>query len=78
MNTNLAPELLQLSVAERIQLAEDLWDSVAHAPEFVPVTEEQKAELERRLAQFAQQPMAGRPWEEVKKERLRPSLSIPS
>lgn len=71
MNTNLTQELLQLSVAERIQLAEDLWDSVIQAPEFVPITEEQKAELERRLAQFAQNQMAMRPWEEVKNELLR-------
>lgn len=29
-------ELLKLSVAERIQLVEDLWDSIAADPEALP------------------------------------------
>ena len=68
MSTNFSEELLKLSIAERIQLVEDLWDSIAQAPHEIPVTDAQKAELDRRLARFAQDSTL-RTWEEVK-ERL--------
>jgi putative addiction module component (TIGR02574 family) len=62
-------ELLKLSVAERIQLVEDLWDSIAADPEALPLTEEQKAELDRRLAEHRADPDPAIPWSEVR-ERL--------
>lgn len=62
-------ELLKLSVAERIQLVEDLWDSIAADPEALPLTEEQKAELDRRLAEHEADPDSAIPWSEVR-ERL--------
>jgi putative addiction module component (TIGR02574 family) len=37
------------------------------APEAVPVSDELKAELERRLAEFEANPEAGLPWDEVRK-----------
>jgi putative addiction module component (TIGR02574 family) len=44
-NQALLAELLQLSPAERIQLAEDLWDSVAASQNSIPgLTEAQIAE----------------------------------
>jgi putative addiction module component (TIGR02574 family) len=59
-------DLLHLSVAERIQLAEDLWDSVAAHPEQVETSEEQLAELEQRLAELDENPEAGESWDVVK------------
>ncbi len=59
-------DLSKLTVAERIQLAEDLWDSVAAETGELPLTEAQKAELERRLADFERDPAAGEPWEVVR------------
>jgi len=44
-------EILKLSVAERIELVEAIWDSIADAPENLPVTAAQKRELDRRLAE---------------------------
>jgi putative addiction module component (TIGR02574 family) len=74
MSTTLTQELLELSAAERIQLAEDLWDSVRLKPEQVPFSEAQRAELDRRLSRFpADAPNQAWPvstWEEVK-ERLK-------
>ena len=55
----------KLSVAERIQLAEDLWDSIPEAAE-IPLTEAQKAELDRRLEDLERDPDAGEPWEVVR------------
>ncbi|MGH8610159.1 MAG: addiction module protein [Gammaproteobacteria bacterium] len=45
MNT----KLLELSLDERIKLVEDLWDSIAAEQETLRLTEEQRAELDRRL-----------------------------
>ncbi|WP_017325581.1 addiction module protein [Synechococcus sp. PCC 7336] len=59
----------QISIAERIQLAEDLWDSILSTPEAVTVTEPQQQELDRRLGQYSQTPEAGSSWQVVK-ERL--------
>lgn len=45
-------EILKLSVAERIQLAEDIWDSIADEPDKLPVTPEQRQQLQRRSAAY--------------------------
>jgi putative addiction module component (TIGR02574 family) len=45
MNT----KLLELSIDERIKLVEDLWDSIAAEQEVLHLTDEQRAELDRRL-----------------------------
>ena len=59
-------EILELPVAERIRLVELIWDSIAAVPETVPVSEDLKAELDRRLAEFEANPEGGSPWEEVR------------
>jgi len=60
-------ELLELPVEDRIRLVELIWDSIAAVPEAIPVSDELKAELNRRLAEFEADPQAGAPWEEVRK-----------
>ena len=59
-------EISQLSIAERIQLAEDLWDSILEQQDELPLTNTQKQELDRRLEDYQQDPTAGSTWEEVK------------
>ena len=59
-------EILKLSVAERIELVEAIWDSIADAPESLPVTAAQKRELDRRLAEYQKNPGAGRTWGEIR------------
>jgi putative addiction module component (TIGR02574 family) len=56
----------RLSVAERILLVEELWDSIAAAPEAVTLSEAHKRDLERRLDAYRDNPKAGSPWEDVK------------
>jgi putative addiction module component (TIGR02574 family) len=66
----MAPKLMDfshLSLSERLQLVEDLWDSIDD--EQIPVPEWHLQELERRLAEFRANPEAGAPWAEVR-ERL--------
>jgi putative addiction module component (TIGR02574 family) len=54
-----------LSVAERLQLIEQLWDSVADAPETLPLTDAQAEELDRRLEAYRHDGDPGRPWAQV-------------
>ena len=59
-------EISQLSIAERIQLAEDLWDSILDRQDEVQLDPAQQQELDRRLEQHRQDPNAGSTWETVK------------
>ena len=53
----------KLSVEERIALVEELWDSIA---EDTPLTEPQRAELNRRLDEHKRDPGNVIPWEVIK------------
>ena len=59
-----------LSVAERIQLVEDIWDSIAEEanvrPQSLPLTDAQCAELQRRVADADAHPEDSVPWETVR------------
>jgi len=70
MSTLVKADVLNLSVPERIQLVEDIWDTIAEVPEAVDVTDEQKTELDRRLDAYHQNPDEGSPWGMVR-ERIR-------
>jgi putative addiction module component (TIGR02574 family) len=60
----------QMSVAQRILLVEEIWDSIALEEAEIPLTEAQRQDLERRIAAYEANPKAGSSWEEVK-ARLR-------
>ncbi len=59
-------DILEMSVTERIHLVEDLWDSIAAAPESLHLTKGEREELDRRLEAYHKDPDAGSPWVEVK------------
>ncbi len=59
-------EISQLSTAERIQLAADLWDSILDRQDEIDLDNSQQQELDRRLVQHRQDPTAGSTWAEVK------------
>lgn len=61
-------EILRLSVDERIQLAQDIWDSIAAVPEAISLTDAQRAELDRRLSAYEENPDEGIPWDEFRKQ----------
>jgi putative addiction module component (TIGR02574 family) len=67
-------DLNTLSVSERIQLVEDLWDSIAAETGEVPLTDAQIAELGRRFADMERDPKAGDSWEVVR-ARIQKRLS---
>jgi putative addiction module component (TIGR02574 family) len=67
MKETLVMELLKLSPAERIQLADDLWDSVAAQPESLPpLSDDQRREIERRIAEHTRDPSTALTWEDVR------------
>ncbi len=59
-------EIEQLSVAERIQLIDEIWESIAETPDALPLTEAQKELLDARLAAMEANPEEGRTWAQVK------------
>ena len=56
MNT----KLKELPVEERIRIVEDLWDSIAADQNALPLTADQKAELDRRLDAYETDKNRGR------------------
>lgn len=64
-NSTIQDEIEQLDVAERILLAEEIWNSVAAEQERVPITNAQKNELERRINAYQHSPRKGSTWTEV-------------
>ena len=77
VKSNLTSHLARLSAAERILLAQDLWDSVADDPEAAELSPEQERELNRRmkayLARRKRGEKTGTPWAQVKR-RLRRAI----
>lgn len=56
MNQELVAEILALPAFERMLLVEAIWDSIAAVPEALELTQWQKDELDRRLAEFEADP----------------------
>lgn len=65
MNSDFAA-IFKLGLAERLQLVEDLWDSIAQEGTQLPVPDWKREELRRRKQRFLEHPASGRTWEEVK------------
>ncbi|MCK6523380.1 addiction module protein [Myxococcota bacterium] len=70
-NDPMEPSFDQMTPAERILHVQSLWDRIAEEPEGVPVSDEMKAELDRRLAAHRAEPSTAIPWEQVKAELRR-------
>jgi putative addiction module component (TIGR02574 family) len=62
----------RLSVAERLALIEEIWDSLPEQVDAADVPDWHRAELARRRADAAAQPGVGRPWREVLGDETRP------
>ena len=61
---------MELPPEERLELGYDLLESVPEADDGFELTDEQKAELERRMAEHERDPGSAIPWEVVR-EQLR-------
>ena len=58
-------ELMKLTPAERVDLVQDLWDSIAQQ-DMPPLAAEEIDELERRLEEHRRDPSTAITWEELK------------
>lgn len=63
-------DIVELSVAERIQFVEDIWDSIALMPDEVELPDKLKKELDKRLDSYHKNPKASSPWKDVRKRLL--------
>ena len=63
-------ELLELPADQRLQLVEAIWDSLVEIPEAVPLGDDVREELDRRLAAYYDDPSSARPWREIREELL--------
>ena len=59
-------DIQSLSVSDRLQRLEEIWDSLVATPEAVPVTDAQRKKLARRRRAHARNPSAAKPWAEVR------------
>jgi len=56
-----------LPISERIELVEEIWDSIAEETTMpFSMTDEERAELDRRYAAHLAKPSSSIPWEEVR------------
>ena len=62
-----ASDIAEMPIDQRIELVEDIWDSIAEIPESVEIPAWHKKELEKRLEAYHANPDEGSPWHEVKK-----------
>lgn len=66
-------DLLKLDVATRLELIEELWDSIADdeaAASQLPLSDGERAMLDERLREYREAPESGRPWAEIRSEIL--------
>ncbi len=60
-----AADTLELTIPERIQLVEDIWDTIKSKAYLIELTEEEKSVIDNRLENYHENPEAGSPWEDV-------------
>ena len=66
--TNPLFDYSHLTPTERIQLADELWQSLADETQAASLTDAQAEELDRRLKAYRQNPSAGVPWRKALEE----------
>ena len=63
-------DYMSLSVPQRIELVQEIWDSIADE-ELPPMSEEEKRVIDERLDAYHASPYKGDSWDDLKKEILR-------
>lgn len=71
MNARLLEQARKLSVNEQIELVEALWDHIVKQNAVPPMTQSQRAELDRRIADHEKHPDDVISWDDVKAEAFK-------
>jgi putative addiction module component (TIGR02574 family) len=61
-------DINRLSREQRLELIEELWESLATTPEDLPLSDAQRTELDRRLVEMDSDDNLGVPWDEVMRQ----------
>jgi len=69
-NQLISNEIKKLSIAERILIIEDIWDSIVDEQANIDLSEAQRNELDRRLETYSISPEQGTSWENLKRNIL--------
>ena len=72
MQSSPLPQLLKLSAGDRAELAMALWESLTDGEREgeLALTDDQRAELDRRWAEHVENPGSAVPWSEVRRKLL--------
>ena len=68
-----AIDISTLTVEQRLELLDEIWESLYETPQAIPLTEAQREELDRRMDEVDRDGPDGIPWDEVL-QRLRPKI----
>jgi putative addiction module component (TIGR02574 family) len=75
MQSELTEQARKLSISDRINLVEEIWDTIAEENQAFELTDAQKREIDRRLetarSNAGQGAAFGRTWEEIKAEFMK-------
>ena len=71
-------EIETLSVEERLSLIERVWDSLSQTSTHIPLTDSQREELDRRIAELELEGPAAIPWEDLLDEINGRRVTTPS
>lgn len=60
----------RMSIEDRLQLMQEIWESIEEQRHAIPLSETQEAELKRRIASHKANPENVIPWEQIQAEAL--------
>ena len=60
-----AIDISTLTVEQRLELLDEIWESLYETPQAIPLTEAQREELDRRMDEVDRDGPDGIPWDEV-------------
>lgn len=69
------PDVNRMTPAQKLLLVTELWDDLAAHPTEVPVSREQLAELDRRMADYRRDPSRVTTWEAIQQRILGRTLA---
>jgi putative addiction module component (TIGR02574 family) len=72
MTKALVDQVLNLPAGDRLDLMDQIWESLARTPDLIPVPEEHRRVLERRLESYRAAPDRVLAWESVRGRYLKP------
>ena len=64
-------EILNMPPSARLELLEVIWDSLTKVPEAIPISDDIREELDRRLANYHRDTETAQPWEDIRDEVFR-------